>query len=224
MFKCDAEVGREVGRFADLAVCSQEFQRGRGCASNDIENGFHMGAAVTGQKEPIIDRFSEASPFEVQQGRDAAIIREPVPPMTICMDWNEGLRARRCSIGNRCQAIEQMAWHESGSVLVGQGLKLGKKRRLRHETAVIKRLSQCLLGVAGGDPLVHPLEPLDRIFDQRTRGRCAYTGHPHAGSCPQHARIAGIANLENSHSVEPAGEQRSGETARQLRYECHLSV
>lgn len=39
-FEREAEVGGEVGRVANLALCPQGFLRGHRCTGDDVENGF----------------------------------------------------------------------------------------------------------------------------------------------------------------------------------------
>jgi hypothetical protein len=141
VFKRDAEVGGEVGCFTDLALCSEGFRRGRRRTGNDVENALHVRAAEPGQEEPVIDRFAEASPFEVQQCRHASIAREPVAPVTVRVNRDDCPCMQRRALRYRRQAIEQMARHDCVPVQGSEVLNLGKERSLPDEPAVVKRFS-----------------------------------------------------------------------------------
>src|ERR1039457_5269094 len=96
VLKRGAEVGGEVACFAGLALCPEGFRRGRRRAGNDVEDGLRVRAA-------------EPGPFEVQQRRHAPAAREPVAPVTVRVDRDDGLCVPRRALRYRRQAVEQVA-------------------------------------------------------------------------------------------------------------------
>jgi hypothetical protein len=114
-----------VGRFADLALCPEGFLGRPRRLRDHVENDLSVRSAEADEEEPVIGRLAKAGPFEVKQRGHGSVVRQPVAPVAVRMDRDDGLRGQRGAVGDCCQTVEQTAGYCSVLVKRGEAGNLG---------------------------------------------------------------------------------------------------